>query len=420
MKIDAAVETRRMGELERLFNFLHRRGSLVAVLALHIRGPLDHDEVRRALDLLQQAVPMLRVHVRASGFTLRPGVPYFAIERDLVTEGTTAIPLREVTGDWRSAMTRAFAMPLPNGKSPRLRVALVGADGDGVSRLIITADHAICDAPAFLGIAGLLLGFLADPTKVPIAARGLPPSLESRHAARARSPRPWEPSIRLPVRHARGGGETAIEERRLTVAETTTIREAARRNRTSVHGTVGAALLGAVRDLYGVDAMSLLSSFEFRRLCQPPVPPEAVGCYADALRTSHRLNAAFWDLARDIAFKLVTVAGDRVGASILKLPSLRVALHEAPRLLASGFRVDGVALTTGGDTRLGREHGPLILEDVTMGLSMHGLGTGLFLTGLEHEGAHKLMIAYAPRTVPTADIVAIADRTLAQLRDLPA
>jgi hypothetical protein len=419
-QILARVETRPLGELERILHILHRKTNFIAVLVLHIRGPLDAPLVRRALDFLQKSEPLLRAHIRPSGFRLRTGVPFFSIEREFVTAGTTEIALRETTGAWRAVLKDEFATALPDGKGPRLRATLVAADSDGVARLILTADHAICDVPSWLVMARTLLAFLADPSRKPVTEQGLLPALEDIDPPRKRGTRRRDPSIRLPMRRGRSEG-TVIEERTLTAAETTAMRTAAQAHRTTVHGTIGAAALTAVRDVFGLNAMTLLSNFEFRRLTRPPLPADTIGAYVDSVRTKHALDRPFWDLAREIAFKLIaTVASDRNVASVFKLPSLSVTLTEGPKLLLSGYRVDGVSLTTGPDSGLGRHHGPFELVDLTSGLSMQFFGPGIFITGIEHEGSQKLMLSYAPHTVPTRDVLAVADRMMALLRDLPA
>jgi hypothetical protein len=416
----ARVETRPLGELERILHGLHRKTNFIAAFVLHLRGPLNAPLVRRALDFLQRSEPLLRVHIRPTGIRLRRGVPFYSVERAFVTEGTTEIALRETTGDWRAVLKDEFAMAIPDGKGPRVRATLVAAGGDGVARLILISDHAICDVPSWLVMARKLLAFLADPSLKPATEQGILPALEDIDPPRKRGTRRRDPPIRLPMRRRRPEG-TVIEERTLTKAETAAMRAAAHSHRTTVHGTIGAAALMGIRDVFSLDAMTLLSNFEFRRLTRPPLPADAIGAYVDSLRTRHALDRPFWDLAREIPFKLIaTIASDRNVASVFKLPTLRVALTEGPKLLLSGYRVDGVSLTTGPESGLGRNHGPFELVDITTGLSSQFFGPGIFITGIEHEGCQKLMLGYAPHTVPTPDVLAVADRMMTILRDLPA
>ena len=418
----APISSRRLGEIERILHIIHRQSNSIALQVLHIRGPVTEALVRKALDHLQQTVPVLKAHIKPRGVTLRREVPFFAIERDLLTDGTTAIPLRTTGGDWREAMRHEFRTPLADGNVPRMRAVLVGRDDDGLSRLILTEDHGLCDLPSALFAARTVMEFFANPTKEAVATGGLPPALEDCFPKRPSSSRKEEPIIRLPAKRSPGPrDETHIAERVLGPSETAALHEAAGRHRATVHGTLAAALLGAVRDLYGVDAMTLLSNFEFRRLCEPPLPPETFGCYIDSLRTTHALGGEFWSLAREVAFKLIaTVARDRTAASILKLPAVPVFLREGPKLAQTLYRLDGVSLTTGGDSGLSRGYGDFELVDLTTGLSMHYLATGIFVTTFEREGALKLMIGYAPHVMPASDVAAIADATIARLSNLPA
>src|SRR5665213_1288102 len=92
---DSIVETRQVGEQERLFHYLHEAGGLIASGAAHIRGPVTPDLLRRAFAWLQRQHPVLNSHVRYKGFAVKNVPPFFYPIPWFDTRGTflTAKPL---------------------------------------------------------------------------------------------------------------------------------------------------------------------------------------------------------------------------------------------------------------------------------------------------------------------------------------
>jgi hypothetical protein len=418
---DDAPRRRLMGEQERLLHYLHHFGGLIAVTVLHIRGPLTADLARRGLAWLQRRHPILGAHVRHRRLGLRRRLPFVVIEPELVMEGTLPIPLAADSGGWREAVRREGTRPLPrHGRHPRARALLCAPGADGISRLILTLDHAIADAPAAAMAVRDLMAFFADP-RLDAPPRGLPPPLESRYAKPGDANGPYVPAIRLPWRRVRGARRTTEAEwRRLTAAETTAIRNAARAHGTSVHATMTAAFLTGLGERYGLAAVTVLSTVEFRRLATPPLPRDTFGCYIDILRTRHALDRPFWPLATDVGFRLVgTLAREQAQRSILTLPGWPVYRHEGLPMALGGQRLDALAITSAGELAFGRSYGAFTLEDVTLLVSMHTLGPSLFGVGYEWDGALTVGACYAAHTIAAADVAAIVDRTVAILRDLP-
>ncbi len=61
------AETRKLGEQERLLNYLHALGGLIAISAMHVRGLLEAERLRAALDWAQAQHPILRAHIEYGG-----------------------------------------------------------------------------------------------------------------------------------------------------------------------------------------------------------------------------------------------------------------------------------------------------------------------------------------------------------------
>src|SRR5690606_26148732 len=117
------------------------------------------------------------------------------------------------------------------------------------------------------------------------------------------------------------------------------------------------------------------TTIDLRRLMKPPLPAETFGCYIDILRTRHAISDDFWAVAREASFRLITtLARDQESASILKLYGFDVYRKEMAGIIAHRRRIDGLAVTTAGESGLKREYGSFVLDDVTMAVSLDMFG----------------------------------------------
>jgi hypothetical protein len=416
------VQTRQLGEQERMLHEMHRFGGLIAAQVLHIRGPLDASLVRRALDWLQQRHPILRAHVTRGKLAFRDRFPFVVVQPSFQIEGTSAIPFTEVDDpDWEKVLREEMRTPIPLGTNPRIRAVLI-KPVDGVHRLIVTADHSVTDAQAAALHSREILEFLEDPLRPPLGLTGLPPSLEEVYTKPDSKTKAYEPSIRLPHKMQKGvPRESRSVARAFTKEETAAIYAALRPKRATMHGTVAAAMLEAAHAQYGLKEMTFVSTWEFRRMAKPPLPADTYGSYIDLVRTKHEIGGDFWALAKDVAFKLIgTVAKDQKIASILELPTWSWYRHELLPSLRTGMRLDGMGLTTAGDTGLLPRYGDFELVDITMSVSVDLLGCGIFVVSVERDGCLSLLFLYSSQTLPEDEVVAIADHTANRLRNLPA
>ena len=420
-------ETRPLGEQERLLNYLHAFGGLIAMQVLHVRGRLDPSLVARALRWLQVQHPILRAHIRYDGVVFRRLPPFAYRQPWFDTEGTTEIPLEIVTDPnpeaWRKVLAKDLRTPIKRGRHPRLRLTLVrqSADAD-LTHIVICADHATLDAQSGNMIARQLLEFLADPAvasqKEPVHS-ALPPPLEAGFPKKPDSgTRAYEPALRLPrqkVPHP--ASETRVVARHLGANATADLKAAIKANRTTLHGAVTAAFLLAMRERYDLEAMTVLTTVDLRRLCKPALPAETYGCYIDILRTRHPIGDEFWTIARDASFRLITtLAKDQEAASIMKLPEWEVYAKEAWQTLTHHRRIDGLAVTTAGESGLRRDYGAYELDDVTMAVSLDMFGPSIFVIASERLGGIDLSIGYTAYALAESETVALADRAVALLQ----
>lgn len=422
-------ETRPLGEKEQLLNHLHTRGGLIAAQVLHIRGRLDPALVERALSWLQTQHPILRAHIRY-GKIIWHRLPPFAHRRPWFdTEGTTAIPF-EVLDDtdpdaWQKVLASGIHTPIRKGNHPRVRITLVRQSPDAArNHIVVCADHATLDARSANIFVRELLEFLADPAttqqKSPVRT-GLPPPIEAGSPHRARTGREtaYTAAIRLPAQQVPDPKkETRVLTRHLEPGTTATLEGAVKTNRTTLHGAVTAAFLFAVRARYRLDAMTVLTTVDLRRLSGLALAPDTYGCYVDILRTAHPITDDFWATARDASFKLIAVlAKDHESASIMKFPGFEVYRHEAGPTIRNHGRIDGLAVTTVADSGLRTDYGAYTLEDVTRIVSLDLLGPSLFVIAIRQLGGLDLSVGYAANAMNEGEARWLTDNAVARLEN---
>lgn len=423
-------DVRELGAAESLTNQAHLFGALLTGGVLRISGPLSPELVRRGLDWLQDEHPLLRAHLVRKGFRFMKKLPHIEPRAYFDTRGTERIPLRVVIdprpGGGARALQQELRQPIPVGPLPRLKAVLVKpSENAPISELVICIDHTIADAQSGLGSMGQLLEFFADPegARPPKGLhQPLPPSLDSVLAPKSDNGRPYEPMMRLPVvKRPKTEIGTVAERRVFSLEESDRIKAGMRANRVTMHGLVTAAVLKGIHARWGMPEMTVMSSVDLRRQCRPVVPAEVFGCYIDILRTRHRIDQPLWELSKDISFGLIaTLARDHESASVLKAPTWPMLMTELVPLLKSGFRGDGLVVTTAGEINLKKRYGPLVVEDMSGMITQEVLGAGFFCMTLEREGELEFSLCYAPHTLDGADAVAVADFAAASLQEVAA
>lgn len=420
-------DSRRLGEQERLLNYLHAYGGLIALQVLHLRGQrLEALQVKQALAWLQDQHPILRAHVRSGEWVFR-GVPPFAYRHPYFeTAGTTEVPFRLIDNEdpefWRTILAKELRTPIRRGKTPRLRVTLVRQKDAGRCQIIICADHATLDAQSGNMLSRQLLEYLADPeaarARKPIH-QTLPPPLESGLPVNAREAgKGYEPALRLPkLKVPKPRRETRVVSIHLPADAAATLAATIKSNRTTLHGAVTGAFLMAMHERYGVASMTTLTTVDLRRLMRPALPQETYGCYIDILRTRHDITDDLWTNARDVSFRLIgALAKDRAAASVMKLPGWEVYARETWPTLTHKRRIDGLAVTTAGDSGLKNQYGPYTLEDVTMAVSLDMFGPSIFVIASERLGGIDFSTGYAADAMSDEDARALSDRAIALLQ----
>lgn len=366
---------RAMGNLECLFDSLHRIGGFLVVYALRVEGSLEERTLRAGLDALQARHPLLQVKVTGPG--------------GIFEAGAGPIPLRLAprTGldAWKAEVEAELHAPIPYGPDPLLRAVWLGGEKGG--ELLLSSNHAITD-----GMSSFTL------------IRDLLEACAAHRSGRAQAPGPAERSVppldaRLPVlpgrtprgqgggRHLPWDGASRPEGRRSVPAflsfdegETAALVARCRAEGTSVHGAVCAAALLALRMALGPGrALSLASNVDLRKLVDPPVPESVVGCFASGVTTRHeaRLDSPFWDLARDVRAGIQDALARGEALQAVARPFRAGVEGRFLRLLPwinQGRLVD-VNVSSKGVQDPGPDGCPFIVREVHSAASRHGVGS---------------------------------------------
>jgi hypothetical protein len=78
-------------------------------------------------------------------------------------------------------------------------------------------------------------------------------------------------------------------------------------------------------------------------------------------------------------------------------------------------RLDGLGITTAGDSKLPAHFGNYTLEGVTMAVAIDFIGPSLLVLAAERLGALDISICYATDAMPGPDVIELSDRALAAL-----
>lgn len=304
---------RPLSAVERWYWFADRFSPLNVVGRIRVKGDLTIEALRRGLDELQACHPLLRTRIESQEGGVDPRW----------SDSSAPIALREVPrkGDdhWIDEINeRELVDRIDTDVGPLIRtVALIGADG--VHDLLVVAPHIIADGTTILSLGEQWLNFSTQGRAESAKARVLPAAEDMRPerytgASIAASLAEQTEDDRAIVETHRPGRvepscvvafesrKTQLIHRELSGEQVDRMAEAARRNGTTVHGVLTAALLlAAAKDAGdGSSHFAVGSPVNLRGELDPPVQPDEVGTYVATIPTIVQVQAPFWDVARSL------------------------------------------------------------------------------------------------------------------------
>lgn len=437
---------RPLGPLERWYWICDQVSPLNVVSRVQVRGPLPDDALRAGLDALQERHPLLRAVIRTDAVGADP----WFVHRDGLP-----IPLRRTptpAGGWAGLLDDGELNEPVDWRTGPLARALVLSDGPaGAERsrhdLILVLPHYVADGTTVLTLirqwvelaAAHLAGAPRDTTREPVrpapeallpaAHRGVPglrrmvsQLVRFNGTAAVRRPRRFEAGTVVPF----GERRTGLLHRELTGAETEELGAACRREGTTVHGALAAAIVSEVaQDAVGSGPARLTigSPINFRDELDPPVPATEMGTYVTSVATivDRRPGAPLWDMARTVSEDLRR--SRRRGDPVASVNVLRLL---APRTLADSDRflrfMDAKGPMTLCLSNLGRVGFPAVIgpwrlsgAQFVASLSVNGLFVATVNTG--HDGL-AWNFTYLKDAVTDERAARIADGSVAAVRSL--
>ena len=233
---------RPLGSFEEFFWLIDQHRPAHFALAAKVRGATTFGQWRNAFDLVQRRHPLLSVCIETNGNSR----PYFC--RNVAAP----IPLRVIQANdatlrWKLEMEVELSIPFDPEDAPLVRAVLLHEPDQAV--VIVVAHHSIADGRSVAFVIRDLLRALSgeDIDVLPL----LPSHEEILGLTRINAIQPLQQSIApTPVKPATYIREEQSRPRikgvRLSSALTGMLRERARREKTTVHGALSAALALAV------------------------------------------------------------------------------------------------------------------------------------------------------------------------------
>ncbi|MEV6596509.1 condensation domain-containing protein [Actinoplanes sp. NPDC051346] len=315
------MSRRPLSPLERWYWIADQLSPLHVIARVRLRGRFPPELARRSLAGLQARHPLLRVAIADEAGRAAAFVPC-----------TTAIALRQVTATDADAETRwqreindrELVDRLDWRAGPLLRAVVVTV-GDDVHDLILTVSHCVADGTTALSLLQQWIR-IADGCRSgagePSRARSLPAPEDlfpRRHRgtkgalavvraqlrdqiARLRwRPRRIAASAAVPFDRRR----TGFIHRSLSAAQVDALVDACRREGSTVHGALAAAMATAVAEDAGIGSgghVVVGSPVDFRPELDPPVSPDEVGAYVATVGSfvPHQPGTPLWPAARAV------------------------------------------------------------------------------------------------------------------------
>lgn len=417
---------------ERQYWLLGQVTPVNAMLHARVRGGLRAPQVRKALDELQRRHTLLGVHIEAA-----PGGARF------LAEGTDTIPVRaEPRTDpdaWLAVYEAEMNLRFDDGPAPLLRAVLL--EGEHEADLILACHHAAGDGLSLVDLLGNLVALAAGQTLRALAPENV--AAEQLAVSDQAPPGPKVPAserladlarfwmrltIAKPARLRRatdappGQRRTRLEHHTLVAAEVEALAAACRRERTTVHGALCAALLLAQAEVEGWASprrVGCRTPIDLRPQLARPVRG-GFGVFAFGASTYHRAGAStpFWELARDVRAQVQdAVEGRRILPALQGLD--RYVARTAEQAAATAQRSDRLDLTSAVVSNLGRvpelRAGPLRVESVGVSGALP-IGNAVMVVCTTYDGILDMDFVHAVPLLDAERARRMADGCVARLR----
>jgi len=392
------TNNRKLGCIEQAMEILNSRAKTWNILTIsRIKGPLNEELVRQALDMVQCRHPRLNSRITQSNNGLH-----------FQTEGTAKIALRVVSKleaqQWQEVVYEEMNKEIDSSKS-LLRVVLVHILGDNyISYLITTIHHAIADGLSCIRLhseiltycQGIASGEVINPVSsltplppieelLPEWTKGLKGKINSiqfflRLAFQKIWHRPetlgFEKYVPIPQRRCN------IVHRQLGLELTQQFVNRCHQENTTVNSALCAAMMFTVarkitkknrKDIQ----VSCLSYLDLRRHFELLISDEHLAILASSIMEFYviQTNTSFWELAREVKQKLEarTKQGDIFNMMLIAKHLINFCFVQPKEVAAT------VSVSNAGKVNVPNVYGAFELEEISFAGS-HSLYAGMFIT----------------------------------------
>lgn len=440
-----------LSNMERAFWLLDRGHPFNGVQVVSLRGPLTRDLLLAGLRRVEAQHPAMRVRV----------VPVVAGDERrllLTDEGAAPIPLRIVPRKsehtWQEVVTEELNQRFATSSDYLTRAIWVR--GETESELIFAQHHVTCDALsinyAVRDLLNEMHALLRGESKIEVQSLLLRPSLPSLLPQKARGWRRlfymlaffYKHVLKRPLRRARKlpieqfappeARRSRLVHRELAATETRELAEVARREGTTVHAALCAAMLLSAGEVAFALAenspsrrrvtMGCATAVSLRRELSPPVHEE-MGLYVSQVTTFHRITdeqgapLSLWQLARQIKAQLSRTMEN--GEQYLTLPLIGLFIprgkNPGPRFIR---RFDGgspaaLAVTNIGPLPIPLIYGPFVIKNCHFAVNP-SVVSPLIVTASSLGEVLNLNLIHVEPLCSAARATAILDGALRRLR----
>ncbi len=423
---------RKLSPLENLYCTLHQFGSHIVVNVAIVEGYISASIIQKALSLVYQRHPMLRVCIAQ----LKDGLLFQS--HDQLTINFRVIE-RESATNWVEVAEQEIHTKFDLTHS-LWRFILLQSPDNSSSELMFTYHHAIADGLSCLKFTHDLLSFytqlaagesISDVDSMPML-----PAAEDLISEKLTVSRKIEYILKklyqkIRPTHLMIENAAPVEQRRTRIVPrslspnlTEKLKNRCRNENTSIHGALCAAmLLGTAQVAFPETKVRLLcdSSVDLRRLCKPKLGNDRIGSLASRVEVIHSLDqhAEFWTLARECKATVEQAIRQKDPQERMLLLDW-IQVNEA--FLTKAFaekmgRSGAIAISNRGQFPFTATYASLNLKAVYFAGSIHCIGACLWLGAVTCQDEMACSFAYAVPLLSDQTAALLIDSVMNQLQN---
>ncbi|BAY83659.1 hypothetical protein NIES267_31500 [Calothrix parasitica NIES-267] len=429
------LENRKLAAHEQAMEILNNLAASFHIVTIsRIKGIIDEELLRQAIDIIQVHHPLLnaRIVAKSNSFWFEAGAEQIPL----------SVMNKQQIEQWKEVVIEELNQKIASDKN-LLRVLLIKFDGEeNICYLITTIHHAIADASSCIQLHSQILTNCQNIIKgkaqtninplpqLPIIDKLIPKSIQAFTGKinnifyllylklQLLKYKPitvdFEKSVPLESRSC------GMVHKKLDSELTKRLLEVCRQQKTTVQAALGAAMLFAVANKTNNQTknnnFSFRSSVNLRSRLQPQISSDNLGAIASAVLSFHnfQVNDKFWDLARDIKLKLEKgLANEEAFRQIFTFKSIMKSFLKNPYKSAVS-----AALTNIGRIKIPHNYGQYELEEISFVPAQSAFG-GVFAAAVSTFREQMLLnFMFSQPSISNETIEKLADDMIYIISDV--